>query len=131
MKSPHPPGQPMTLGNVRQQGVQQPIGDGATKHLAAIASLALVLVAGQAPAKDITWRGVCAGILHFDREFGLRLGGGAHEGESTCLVRRPDWQRVLRICAVKHSCIIMGVIHECPNIPIECSEVKRIFSIRR
>jgi len=37
----------------------------------AVASLALALVAGRAEAKDITWRGFCAGILHFDRELGL------------------------------------------------------------
>ena len=97
----------------------------------AVASLALALVAGRAEAKDITWRGFCAGILHFDRELGLRLGGGAGEGESTCLVRRPDWQRVLRICDVGHLCTIRGVIHECPDIPTECSEVKQILSIRR
>ena len=121
VKQRHEPGPPMTLGNMREP----------MRHFAAVASLALVLVAGQARAEDITWRGSCAGILHFDRELGLRLGGGAGEGESTCLIRRPDWQRVLRICAVDHSCTIMGVIHECPHIPIECSEVKQIFSIRR
>ena len=115
----HPPGPPMTLGNVRGP-------------LAVVASLALVLVAGQqARAKDITWRGSCAGILHFDRELGLTVGGGAGEGESTCLVRKADWHRVLRTCAVDRSCAINGVIHECPDIPAECSEIKQIFSIRR
>jgi hypothetical protein len=100
------------------------------RHFTAVASLALVLVAGQAEAEDITWRSSCAGILHFDRDLGLRLGGDAGEGESTCLVRRPDWHRVLRVCAVGHSCTIRGVIHECPDIPTECSEVKQILSIR-
>ena len=107
------------------------IGERPRRRLAAIASLALVLLAGHARAVDKAWDSACGGILHFDRELGLRLGGGAGEGESTCLVRRPDWQRVLRICDVGHLCTIRGVIHECADIPIECSEVKQIFSIRR
>jgi hypothetical protein len=107
------------------------IGERPTRRLAAIASLALVLLAGQARAVDITWGSACGGILHFDPELGLRVGGGAGEGESICLVRRRDWQRVLRVCAVEQTCTVRGVIHECPDIPIECSEVKQIFSIRR
>jgi hypothetical protein len=107
------------------------IGEGPRRRLAAIASAALILLAGHARAVDKTWDSACGGILHFDRELGLRLGGGAGEGESICLVRRRDWQRVLKVCAVEETCTVRGVIHECPDIPIECSEVKQIFSIRR
>ena len=107
------------------------ISEGPRRHLAAIAALALVLLAGQARAVDVTWGSACGGILHFDRELGLRVGGGAGEGESICLVRRRDWQRVLRVCPVEQTCTVKGGIHECPDIPIECSEVKQIFLIRR
>jgi hypothetical protein len=45
--------------------------------------------------------------------------------------RSQTGQRVLRTCAVDHSCAIMGMIHECPQTPTECTEIKHIISIRR
>ena len=117
--------------NLTHRASSSLIGERPRRRFAPIASLALVLLAGHARAVDKTWDSACGGILHFDRELGLRVGGGAGEGESICLVRRRDWQRVLKVCAVEKTCTVRGVIHECPDIPIECSEVNQIFSIRR
>ena len=87
----------------------------------------MALQRGAAPCHLRIWRTRKPGCVRLSFPCATPAG----EGESTCLVRRPDWQRVLRICDVGHLCTIRGVIHECADIPIECSEVKQIFSIRR
>ena len=52
-----------------------------------------------------------------------RKGRHGHDGpESTCLVRRPDWQRVLRICDVGYLCTIRGVIHRDCELALAVTE---------
>jgi len=73
--------------------------------------------------------GVCEGTLHENRD-GLRIGGGAGEGEGICLVGKADMARVLAVCTLGHHCRIKGQMSDCKDTG-ECAEISRITAVRR
>lgn len=92
-----------------------------------MACLAALLASGSSRAESQP--GVCAGTLHRDRD-GLRIGGGAGEGEGICLVGKTDTARVLAVCIVGRHCRIKGQMSDCKDSG-ECAEISGITAVRK
>ncbi len=94
-----------------------------------ISALALTALLASGPTRAEVRIGVCEGTLHRDRD-GLRIGGGAGEGEGICLVGKGDTSKVLAVCTVNRLCWIKGRISDCKDSG-ECSQISGVIAARK
>src|SRR5579872_7279183 len=94
-----------------------------------ISALALAALLASGPLHAEGRIGVCEGTLHRDRD-GLRIGGGAGEGEGICLVGKGDTSKVLAVCTVNRLCWIKGRISDCKDSG-ECSQISGVIAARK
>lgn len=99
------------------------------KESCMISALVLAALLASRSSRAEEQRGVCEGPLHRDLH-GLRIGGGAGEGEGICLVGEADTERVLAVCTINRRCRIKGQMSDCKDSG-ECSVVSRITSVRK
>lgn len=100
-----------------------------TKRRWIISALALAGLLASGPLHAEGRIGVCEGTLHRDRD-GLRIGGGAGEGEGICLIGKGDRAKVLAVCIVDRHCWVKGRISDCKDSG-ECSQISGIIAARK